>query len=127
MKLKERFKGSLIGINILDLDCIGLEEVKKYCFTDDFDKILEHGIFFLQINDFRFDMGEFASINSKAKTEMLKKNRLDILAYQYPPNIDSSRIGIQNGIKIMAIIKYGNKELSIKVHQTQTPKEILGY
>ena len=72
-------------------------------------------------------MGEFASLASKEKTEMLKKNRLDILAYQFPPNIESSRIGIQNGIKIMVIIKNGNKEMSIQVNQTQTPKDILGY
>ena len=110
----------------MDLDSIGLEEVTKISFYIRFK--LDIWNVSLQINDFRFDMGEFASLTSKEKTEMLKKNRLDILAYQYPPNIDSRRIvGIKNGIKIMAIIKYGNKEMSIQVHQTQTPKEILGY
>ena len=82
---------------------------------------------FKQINDFRFDMAEFASITSKGRTEKLKMNKHHILAYQYPTNIDSSRIGITNEIKIMVMIDYGNKKLSIEVNETQTPKEILGY
>ena len=82
---------------------------------------------FKQINDFRFNMGEFASIISKGRTEKLKINKHHILEYQYPMNIDSSRIGIKNEIKIMVMINYGNKKMSIQVNETQTPTEILGY
>ena len=81
---------------------------------------------FNQINDFRFDMGEFASITSKGRTEMLKMNRLEILAYQYPPTIDSSITGIHNGGKILVIFNHGNIEMSSHVNETQTPAEILG-
>ena len=82
---------------------------------------------FKQINDFRFDMAEFASNTSKGRTEKLKINKHKILEYQYPMNIDKSRIGIKNEIKIMVLINYGNKKRSIQVNETLTPTEILGY
>lgn len=72
-------------------------------------------------------MGEFASITSKGRTEMLKKNQLDILAYQYPPTIDSSITGIKNGQNILVVFNYGNNEMSRHVNETQTPTAILGY
>ena len=72
-------------------------------------------------------MGEFASITSKDRKEMLEKNRLDILAYQYPPTIDSSITGIQKGQNILVIFNYGNIEISRHVNETHTPAEILGY
>ena len=71
-------------------------------------------------------MGEFASITSKDRTEMLKKNRLEILAYQYPATIDSSITGINHGRKILIIINHGNIEMSRHVNETHTPTEILG-
>ena len=71
-------------------------------------------------------MGELASNISNDRKEKLKKNKIDILKYQHPPTIDSTKIGIREGIQIMAIIKYGKINMSIQVNETQSPNEILG-
>ena len=73
-------------------------------------------------------MGVYASKISNRRTETLNKNRLEILAYQYPASIDSSKIDCIPSVEneIIMNVKYRSIEISKGVKQKITPTVILG-
>lgn len=98
--------GSLIGVNLSEVETMGIEE----------------------INDFRWTMKVYASKIWQHRYELMQKDKLNILEYQFPPCISHDNINTEYtdaSKQIQLKIKFEKDEVEFPVTDTTLPSEIL--
>ena len=94
--------GSLIGLNLTNIENIGNEEV----------------------NEFRWNMKVFAADIVHAREEAFKEDKLNILEYQFPPVINNYSCNIDNR-KVEIVVNFENQLLSFEIEADKLPSEII--
>ena len=84
--------GSLIGLNLTNIENIGNEEV----------------------NEFRWNMKVFAAEIVHAREEAFKEDKLNILEYQFPPVINNYSCNIDNR-KVEIVVSFEKQVLSFEI------------